>query len=568
MNTCRFIIAFLASVTVAVHAGAAEITNARLGSGAADTGKKNVAVGCQAGIITGVEVGKSPDGNVSVGYAANFMSRATPRVAIGDRAGASGVGERVIAIGSMAGSSTQGDRMVLIGDNEYTNKYYSSGVTSINGGQIYINATRNEFAITAEQDAQDITTAPIYYRDGVVHINAKFAIDGGQSSADDSGSGSASLSEDIREYVDSKAFYTNERMLAGSSDFDLYMAPYGKDYNHGSMAYPKATFEGCIEALGAKGGKVCVLPGSYKPVALRPDDMGFLLYSPTGNCHFVALGGKSRTAIVGVYDNEDGFNDGYYHNLAFAKGNQTFEGFTITKIGCYRKTASSEGYYDTSPAFACLTLVNCEVVQCSMPVGFCFGAFNTCYITDTVIRDMSFTCYATAPGTELFSNCAILDSIVTRIGISGDSRAKVFGIATGAYYSVFDLPIQTSRDMNSGSNCQFGFCTFIWDEDSGLTNLRVSPEKANNCYFCVGDGTLSGGVSNVFASVSNTCLNADYIPNTISCPAVRIDGAPDAGWRDSGLSELKAMSLRPYLKMEDGGIGVYSNNTKIATITL
>lgn len=533
-----------------------------LGSGANRKGNYNVSVGISSGTSA---TSRDPISNVSVGYSANFHGDGESRIAIGSFAGTSGSGDSVVAIGQRTGEASNGDRLVLIGDYEYTNQMRTVGVTSINGKQIYINKTADEFAISVDQDYDSVTNAPLYYKNGVIHINAGLMVDDKASMEGDMLN--LASPDGIQKYVNAKSSYSDEYVRSANNEFDVYMAPYGNDQNGGSMSFPKATFEGCIEALGAEGGKVGVLPGSYAPVALKEDSFGFLLYSPTGNCHFVAIGGKSRTSIIGIYENEDGYNDGFSHSMAFASGNTTFEGFTISKIGCYRKSPYSEGYNGTTPAFSCLTLKDCLVTQCNMPVGFCFGVFNTCYLKDTVITKMSLFPYSTTPDTELFPNCAIVDSVFSDFTIASTNTFKFFGVDTEAYYSAFDLPKQLDMEVNSGKNTKFQYCTFIWGDDSVTGYRRVSPANANNCYFCVGNGTLSGGASNVFASVSQTYLSDEYIPYSINCPAIRTDGSPDAGWRDSGLSELKSLSLRPYLKIENGSLGVYSNGVKIAEIS-
>ena len=534
------------------------------GSGANRTGNNNVSIGVSAGIQ---KPGHTPLSNVSIGYTANFNSSGDSRISIGDSAGNFGHGDSVIAIGKNAGYGTEGDKLVLIGDNECTNIVDSSGVTSINGGQIYINRTRDEFAINPDYGKQDISNAPLYYKEGKVYINADLVIDGSHAS------GSSN-----EKYVDAKASVAEEQVRIATEKFDLYMAPYGSDSADGTILNPKATFEGCIEALGTNGGVVCVFPGQYAPIKARASatnyDIGYLnrMYSPTGNCYFVAIGGNKRTSVIGIYENENGYGDGLSHTMAFSKGNQIFEGFTFSKIGCYRNGQSTPAYMlgNTLPAFSCLTLKDCIVEKCSMPVSAGYGVFILCSFKNTRFSDFNLSLYASNTySTPIFNECRIENSIVENFTIESSVtpyRVRLFEDSTEAICSVFSLPIQTANEISSEKNCKFSFCTFIWDEETPTSYARVRPSTATNCYFCVGDGSLTGGVDNVFAPVSNSYLSADYVPNSIKCPAVRTDGRDDAGWKNSGLSTLKIISERPYLKFENGEICVYSNNTKIATL--
>ena len=540
----------------------AETTSTFYGIGANRNGNYNVSIGVSAGIQDGL-----PESNVAIGYTANFHSLGDSRISIGNSAGNFGDGDSVISIGKYAGNHTSGDRMVLIGDYEFTNMVDSSGVTSINGGQIYINRSRDEFAINPDFGQQNISNAPLYYVDGTLYVNSGLKVLDPNSS-----------SVLTPTYVDAKSSVAKEQVRASTEKFDLYMAPYGDDAYDGTMFAPKATFEGCIEALGTNGGVVCVFPGQYAPIKARASatnhDIGYSnrMYSPTGNCYFVAIGGNKRTSVIGIYENEDGYGDGLSHTMAFSKGNQIFEGFTFSKIGCYRNGQSTPAYMlgNTLPAFSCLTLKDCIVEKCSMPVSAGYGVFILCSFKNTRFSDFNLSLYASNTySTPIFNECRIENSIVENFTIESSVtpyRVRLFEDSTEAICSVFSLPIQTANEISSEKNCKFSFCTFIWDEETPTSYARVRPSTATNCYFCVGDGSLTGGVDNVFAPVSNSYLSADYVPNSIKCPAVRTDGRDDAGWKNSGLSTLKIISERPYLKFENGDICVYSNNTKIATL--
>lgn len=513
-------------------------SNTYFGPGANKDGQRNVSIGVESGSSSSSY--SSPESWVSVGYNAGLLGWGDSRISIGDSAGYNGRGGHVISIGQRAGENTSGTRSVYIGDYEHTNvTKNSSGVTSINGRQIYINGSTREFAISPAQDAP-LTNAPLYFKDECLHLNARIVID---SAAGDSGRAITS-GEWARRYIDSCLARAQDDMVIQMGAFDIFMAPYGDDKDSGSKDNPKATFEGCMDALGSAGGRVGVFPGQYCPITLVGNEDGSMLYNPTGTFHFVAIGGKERTSIVGRYTNSQGYDDGLTHTLAFAHGNQTFEGFTISKIGSYKKTRTSDGtYLGSAPAFSCLTLKNCDIIDCSMQVGYCYGAFNTCYLENTSISHMVFDGYSTSGDTEMFINCAFVNSKMTDCVFSNCNYSVCFGTATECYYSAFSLPKQTNNEHAHGYNNKFEYCTFVWDMD-GNEMFRVAPTNAVNCYFCVGNGSYSGGVSNVFTSVSDTKLSKDLVPNSIDCLAVRANGVRDAGWRDSGLGALKEVYQR------------------------
>ena len=516
---------------IGVASAADVVTSISFGTGAKKDGNHNISLGVGAG-KRALKNGVATDDNVSVGFIADT----------------NGVGNARVCIGTASGGSSNGDRMVLIGAYEHTNQTeYAEGVTSINGKQVYFNKSTGEMALSLDQDWTSLTNALIYYKDGTVHINAALAVDG-----QDGGIAAAmpmlSTAEGVKAYVDSRTFYSDESVTLASGGFDLYMAPYGNDGNDGSFLMPMATFEGCIARLASSnGGTVCVLPGNYAPVPLQEyGGSESMLYSPQASCTFVALCGNKRTTVTGVYSNTDGYNDGLRHTMAFANRNTKFVGFTFLKINGYRQSADADGYLGTAPAFSCVTLEDCVVSQCDVQFGFCFAAFNTCLFQDSVIDQCSFTGYSQMPKSEVFCNCVLQDSLMKNISVAFTNTASFFGTQTDAYFSCFDLPSVNANEITNDVTCAFSHCTFIWDAQSAQEGIRVSPANAENCYFCVGQNTLaSGGISNQFSSVSSTKLDKSYIPASISCPAVYADMAVlDAGWKDSGLSELKALATQ------------------------
>lgn len=507
------------------------------GAGANKIGTNCVSIGVASGIPRAGE----PASNVSIGYGAGTDSYGNYRISIGDSAGAQGQGAGIISIGTRAGYKTSGIRSVFIGDQEMTNQHNVISTTSINGKQIYINGETHEFSINPNQD-EEVTDAPLYYKDGRLHINAPLTID---SDIGEEGTDLASASW-AKQYIDSRIYHTSETKTLARTNFDLYMAPYGNDTAEGNRDAPKLTFEGCIEALGSDGGTVCVYPGVYRPISLVENEDGSILYAPTGNCRFVAIGGKETTSIIGIYTSTNGYDDGIRHTLAFSKGNQTFEGFTISKIGCYRKNKDTEGYISSAPALSCVTLKDCDIIDCKMRVSGCYGAFNTCYLDGVNISCITIDCYSNwYVDPEVFLNCAIINSSVTDCVFTNYDYSILFGTATECYYSAFSLPKEINNEDGNMANCKFEHCTFIWDTDNNVNALgRVSPLNAINCYFCVGTGAYSGGTSNVFSSVTNTYLSANLVPNNIDCPAVRGRNVRDAGWKDSGLGTLKELYQR------------------------
>jgi hypothetical protein len=229
---------------------------------------------------------KNIDQTVVIGD--NALSRAeniTDSIVIGEAVGLMmKSNNNVIAIGKGALSGTEYvDGTVAIGQYEMFGESYNRDTTSINGKQLWISKPLEAFCINPNKE-RDITKTPFYYINGELHINAPIV---------------------------------NESWIIGSEydmylgEYDMFLSENGNDANDGlSPRKAKKTIDG-VYAAATNGMRIGVLPGSYLPPS-NNDPAGNLPYliSTSKFLEFVAIDGKGKTAIVGVYENEKGFNDG------------------------------------------------------------------------------------------------------------------------------------------------------------------------------------------------------------------------------------------------------------------
>lgn len=353
------------------------------------------------------------------------------------------------------------------------------------------------------------------------------------------GEDAVATAKSAAEYTDSSGFRTKESKMLEYT-FDLYLAPYGNDmYDGRSSDFPKRTIAGCY-AAATTNATVCVFPGDYETISNEKTTSGSLFY-PSYNLTFVAVGGKDRTSITGKYTSDGIAQNGYYHTLAFNNGPQRFIGFTIRRLSGWSKSESQAASSNNSPCMSCVVLEDCTVEDCDVCFWLSYGAFNTCAFADTVFRNISLDNYGTGNPPNVFiqcefENCRVeVDSLENHI----DNRHIRFFNTCEARSSLYSLPPVLDTEYASRS-CTFWDCTFVWDYNPAYRQ-RVTPGSCSNCYFCVGTSYSSeDGECNVFASSwTNTLLNEDFVPRSIECPAVRTGGQMDAGWRQSGLGELK-----------------------------
>jgi hypothetical protein len=169
------------------------------------------------------------------------------------------------------------------------------------------------------------------------------------------------------------------------------------------------------------------------------------------------------------------------------------------------------------------------------------------------------------------NNCAVKIADVESLKI--DTYYGIYRFFDEGQYSrsLFNLPpFKEEYEKSQRNTATFSSCTFIYDVILNNSYYRVYGSKSTDCYFCVGENEAPhGGVGNAFAaSWTNTYLNAEYVPASIECVAVRDDGRKDAGWKDSGLGCQKAFASRAYIRIEDGALVVYQGGAAIGTIPM
>lgn len=455
-----------------------------------------------------------------------------------------------IAIGKGALRATKNTNgTVAIGEDELANETYMDDTTSINEKQLWISKPLSAFCINPGKETH-ITNTPLYYLDGTLYVNAPIV-----------------SGDDMLNYA------------ATGNKYDMYLSPAGDDANNGfSPLQAKRTIAGCYTAA-TNGMRIGVYPGDYLPPSNNEPSGSQPLLIATGKAlEFVAIGGKDKTSITGVYENDNIYSNGFHHTLAFETGPQIFRGFTIRNLSGYRKSLGG-ATRTHAPVASCVSFIDCAIENDILRFSFYFGGFNTCSFEDTTItidKVEYYESFATNFG-GLFLGC---DMNNCKVSIS-DAEGLIINGAYGQYDffqggnfsgTLFLLPpLKDQYERTFKNSPAFKNCTFIYDVIlAGRELTRVSPNNATNCYFAVSTGWSYGStIKNAFApSWTNTYLNAEYIPSSIDCPAVRDDGRDDAGWKDSGLKLQKALNLRADIRLEDGLLKVYTNGVEIGSISL
>ncbi len=466
-----------------------------------------------------------------------------------------------IAIGAFAMvNATNCDETVAIGHTELSDAAFESGATSINGRQLYVSRALDAFCLNPAQTNR-LQGAPLWYLRGRLALNAPSV-----TTAD---------GDDLALVAPAAA--SGLGIAPGS--FDLYLSERGDDRNDGrSPLSPKRTVWGCYLAATNDGERVAVYPGDYHaPSAWRNTNNVFeatgviggkvrpyWFLNPPRNLEFRAVGGAGRTRLVG-----DGFQPMANANgksetlppstntssLAFCKGPQVFDGFTVTGIAASLPptdlSAGSDSEMGSSSIASCVTFRNCVVEGVDSPFGSTWGGFNECRFEGTTVTNCSFTARRGGSSNALFAGCAFEGSRVFAgegawdavdgpgyTGSTAQPRAFTNCRADGSLFSLWAF--DASRERTSANSGAFNACTFVWDGFQSHTG-RVNAVSSSNCYFAVGTGmSATGGVNNATAaSWTNALLGADYAPASADCPAVHADGSPDSGWRQSGLGWQK-----------------------------
>lgn len=301
------------------------------------------------------------------------------------------------------------------------------------------------------------------------------------------------------------------------------------------------------------------------------------MISTPHSLEFVAIEGKSKTSITGVYENDNVWSNGFHHTLAFEAGPQTFRGFTIRNLSGWI-LAKSSNTQNQAPIASCAAFIDCAFENDILRSHFSFSGFNSCSFENTTITANRWEYFASMGGNAgaLFAGCTMVNCAVKIADVENLIFDGYYGIYRffdeGQYsHSLFNLPpFKEAYERSQRNATSFSSCTFIYDVVLNNDYRRVYGSKSTDCYFCVGEDEVPhGGVGNAFAaSWTNTYLNAEYVPASIECPAVRDDGRKDAGWRDSGLGCQKAFASRANIRIEDGALVVYQGGTAIGTIPM
>lgn len=491
---------------------------------------------------------KNIDQTVALGD--NALSRAeniTDSIVIGETAGLKmKSNNNVIAIGKGALSGTEYiDGTVAIGQYEMFGESYNRDTTSINGKQLWISKPLEAFCINPNKE-RDITKTPFYYINGELHINAPIV---------------------------NESWIIDSEYDMYLGEYDMFLSENGNDANDGlSPRKAKKTIDGIYAAATNSGMRVGVFPGDYAPPKNYDAKSNPKQFIPhTTSLEFIAIEGRGKTSISGIYEDGPSGTNGCYHTLAFAEGNHVFRGFKINNISGYYNTGGFSASNKYCPAFSCITLVDCEVTCDTLNYYHYYGAFNACMFSNCVVRigtikESSSTTAISPPNT--FAGCTFVETEL-RIDASESpvNRWKMFYKAN-AKNSLFILPPPIENEVLSTSySSSAENCTIIYDAPEGAIP-RFIYSKATNSYYAVGTGTVGTG-DNAFApSWTNTLLNADYVPMSIDCPAVRDDGRKDAGWKDSGLGCQKSFAARANIRIENGALVVYQGGVVIGTIPM
>ena len=460
-----------------------------------------------------------------------------------------------VAIGNAAlAGAEEVSGVVAIGAGELAGVGNLKDTTSINGQQLFVSRYLNAFSINPLQ-SRYIGDSPLWYLNGSLYLNAA-------------------------------KVYGVPITHQSIEGFDFYLSEGGNDDHDGKTPQTaKRTLMSLYTSNTNATGRVCVFAGDYAPISNeRAAGATIDMFDPNGNAFtFVAVEGKERTTITGVYENPDGFDDGRYHTLSFMSGPQRFEGFTFRNLSGWRKYSDRTGAAGGSaPMASCCAFKDCAFVSERVYFGYRYSCFNTCLFEDCTL-DITEAYFMQsgggvvgtfAIGCEMYNSRVVIPKIDS---LAGNTDAEPFRFADECYFekSLFDLsPVVNNiyEGMERFSQkSDYDSCTFIYGvtcEGNGVT--RFAPSRSTNCYFCVGQNwetNIYPERGNVCASSwTNTLLSAEYIAATVDCPAVRGDGRDDAGWKNSGLALRKTASVRADIRLENGELVVYSEGVAVGRI--
>lgn len=489
---------------------------------------------------------------ISLGMSSAYSLYGTQEsIFIGSTAGAQSHEQNgVIAIGNGAMSGTHHcNGTVAIGTGELAGMEYNNNTTSINGEQLWISQPARAFCINPVKNA-DFTNAPLYYKDGELHLNAKKILNANGAAINGGSSGS---------------FPT----------YDLYLSPFGDDGNSGRSALePKKTMWGCFLAATNDFESVCVFSGEYeppsaeeKPLPNHPSSKGCFIL-PAHPLNFIAVEGKENTFIVGHPTNDN------YATLAFWQGYNYFKGFTV--IGLHTQVETHNTRSNKSrPILTLCDFEDCDFDLCEHGYSLGYAGIIQCNFTNCrFLRNRFFDWMDGGNHAGFFRYCNLNKTVITSdtdFSVNTNGSRSIWTIifddeckSRNCFFD-FATAIPHQNERTSGAYSWFYDCTFVSPLASDGTFNRAARAYCTNCYFVV-TNSLTGGTDNIFVNRDEAYIDSNGVPNDIRCQAIRTDGRDDCGWKNSGLALKKVVSQRADIRFEEGVLAVYTNGVKAATV--
>ena len=454
--------------------------------------------------------------------------------------------ETSIAIGVDALTyATNYSFVVAIGNGELAGSDSETGVTSINGKQLYIADWLDAFCINPHFE-EKIQETPFYYLDDTLVLNSsRVALHGVDISA---------LASKLEIDIDG---------------YDFYLSPYGDDRNAGNTPTNAfRTLDGVLAAANVpSNARVCVLAGRYH----APSNGGFdtnateeaNFIKDTKPLTFIAPFGAEYTTIYGdgfhyttnsleVRTNSTLTGAALYYvgttnasSLAFS-WSKTFKGFTFEKLCATANGMDVESYASETPMASYVTFEDCIIKDCVTTKGNrdTVGLFDYCNFKNTIIKDCDFS-FCTANRGYIFNGCNFSGSQVrsctyTERGFNPQFRTFYSCSATDSLFDLFPFQDKevSSNYMQSGD--AFKYCTLVWDKMKRGDLPRLGYAKTSNCFYILDEeytNTLGNG--SICVTKEQAYTDGDYVPSSTACPAVHTDGSRDTGWKDSGLTYRK-----------------------------
>lgn len=549
-NTILIVAAFAASIATAENVGVG--LDPFAGSIASDG---NVVVGDYIGRGARGALNNIAIGRDSLSYATNVVDC----VAIGANAGtglANCYGSVMIGTGIGAGR-------FLPGSTSINDQFFAS---SLAGGLFAVNPNR-------EADLRD---APLYYKNGTLYIKGNVSVNGGTAGGS----------------------------VRAAFGFDYYLAECGSDENDGRhWTRPKKSVQAVWEDVRNRDDvedvTCCVYAGTY--VHTNVTASGELISAHYAKrVKFYAIDGKEHTTITAPEDNLDR-DAGDMVNLGVCLGDtwygpvpddsdtgdllvgawvsgyiyrfQEFHGFSIRGFASTQKSGVNGAQSKACPAFTGIRFFDCDIADCLLWKSGGYGAVFGCEFYDCTIHDCILYHAGGNNGTQVFCGCSFYSTKLTNCETYRPSGATgAFSILRGKMTvrdSFFNIEDFTAYDRLSYTADQpFENSTFlIGGETYTGENEPAYFDIATNCYFSVGTSPRRTGTNNEYAETwRDAKLTRDGVAASYDCPAVRLDGRDDAGWKNSGLAALKIAKTRADLRYIDGVLYVYQDGVAVATI--